>query len=137
MRHIAAVAILVASLACFSAYADRSDEYSGNGMDGMASWYSRKDRGVRRTTANMEKFCDRKDTCAIWGLPYNTLVKVTNMLNGKSVVVRVNDRGPAKRYVRKGRVIDLTRGAFMKIADPGDGLIPVRICALRSAGAPR
>jgi len=113
-----------------------SDELKPNGkapLTGLASWYSKRDRGIRKTTANNEAFCDRKNTCAIWGLPFNSLVRVTNLANGKSVVVRVNDRGPAKRLVRKGRVIDLTKGAFLKIADPGDGLIPITICALEES----
>ena len=116
-------------------WAVRADERLPNGKNhimGMASWYSRTDRGIRKTTANMETFCDRNHTCAIWGLPFNTLVKVTNLLNGKSVVVRVNDRGPAKHLVRKGRVIDLTRSAFSKIAASGNGLIPIKITLARN-----
>jgi rare lipoprotein A len=125
---LALSSILSHGLAC----ADGLNTNGKNHVTGIASWYSRADLGIRRTTANNETFCDRKNTCAIWGLPFNTLVRVTNMVNGKSVVVRVNDRGPAKRLVRKGRVIDLTRAAFLKIADPGDGLIPITLCALRS-----
>jgi rare lipoprotein A len=108
-------------------WADGVSKEGNTVATGTASWYSRKDPGVKKTTANMEKFSDGKNTCAIWNLPFNTLVKVTNLLNGKSVVVRVNDRGPAKKLVREGRIIDLTRGAFSSIAEPGDGLIPIRI----------
>ena len=52
-------------------------------------------------------------------LPFGTLVRVTNNKNGKSVTVRVNDRGP---YV-KGRTFDLSRGAFIKIAPQSQGVL--------------
>jgi len=91
---------------------------------GMASWYSERDTGILATTANMERFNERERTCAIWDIPFNTILKVTNLENNKSVYVRVNDRGPAKRL---NRAIDLTKGAFSDIADLKDGLISVSI----------
>lgn len=75
----------------------------------------------------MEVFNDRDLTCAMWGAPFNQTVKVTNRSNGKSVIVRVNDRGPHFRYFRKGRVIDLTKAAFAKIASLDNGLIDVEV----------
>jgi rare lipoprotein A len=98
--------------------------------EGTASWYSERDAGILKTTANRETFDDGKLTCAIWDLPFNTLLKVTNLENGKFVVVRVNDRGPAKRLVKQGRIIDLTREAFSRIADLDKGLIPVKLSIL-------
>ena len=94
---------------------------------GTASWYSEDDPGILKTTANMETFDDSSLTCAMWDIPFNTYLKVTNLGNGKSVVVRVNDRGPAKRFVQQGRIIVLTKTAFSKIADLDQGLIKVRI----------
>ena len=94
---------------------------------GEASWYSELDSGILLTTANMEIFSDKKLTCAIWGVPFNTLIKVTNVENGKSITVRVNDRGPAKRLVRDGRVIDLTKSAFSRLADTAKGLVRVEL----------
>ena len=96
-------------------------------FDGMASWYSENDPEILKTTANMERFSDEKLTCAMWGLAFNTILKVTNTGNGKSVFVRINDRGPAKRLVQKGRIVDLTKSAFAKIADLEKGLIHVKI----------
>ena len=96
-------------------------------MSGEASWYSQTDPGVLLTTANMEIFNDRELTCAIWGVPFGTLIRVTNIANGKSVIVRVNDRGPAKRLVRSGRVIDLTKSAFRNLSDIDRGLIKVKL----------
>ena len=94
---------------------------------GQASWYSQQSPGVRKHTANMEIFNDRELTCAMWGVPFNQKIKVTNLENGKSVIVRVNDRGPHKRYVRKGRVIDLSKAAFQSIAGLKQGLVKVQL----------
>ncbi|MCX5692832.1 MAG: septal ring lytic transglycosylase RlpA family protein [Candidatus Omnitrophica bacterium] len=93
-------------------------------IKGKASWYSQKDPGILLTTANMETFNDSQLTCAMWDLPFNTILKVTNMENDKSVIVRVNDRGPAKRL---NRAIDLTKTAFSKIADLEKGLAEVSV----------
>jgi len=93
-------------------------------IKGKASWYSQNDPGILLTTANMEKFDDSELTCAIWDLPFNTILKVTNLENGKSVLVRVNDRGPARRL---NRAIDLTKQAFSKIADLEKGLADVSV----------
>lgn len=98
---------------------------TGKSINGLASWYSDKDPGIKKTTANMEHFDDRLYTCAMWGIPFNTMVKVTNQENGRSVIVRVNDRGPAKKLVKKGRVIDLTRSAFSRISPLNQGIIKV------------
>ncbi len=94
---------------------------------GRASWYSRYDAGINRRTANNEIFDDRDMTCAMWDVPFNQKLRVTNLDNGKSVIVRVNDRGPHKRFVRKGRIVDLTKSAFKRIAGPKNGLVSVQV----------
>jgi len=96
-------------------------------VEGHASWYSRFDPGVNKRTANNEQFNDQAMTAAMWGVCFGTKLRVTNLRNGKSVVVRVNDRGPHRRYVREGRVIDLTKAAFRQISSHDRGLIPVRV----------
>ncbi len=96
-------------------------------LEGLSSWYSESDPGILSTTANMEKFDEDGMTCAIWGVPFNTIVEVANMKNGRIVNVRVNDRGPAKRLCKEGRVIDLTKGAFKKIGSLDGGLTKVRV----------
>jgi len=101
-------------------------------MLGVASWYSEFSPGIRETTANMEKFDHNKLTCASWDYPFDTVLEVINIDNGKKVLVRVNDRGPAKRLYRKGRIIDLTKKAFQNIADLDKGLIKVKVRAIRS-----
>src|SRR5918995_7022236 len=74
-------------------------------LSGTASWYGPGFHG--RTTANGERYNMYELTAAHRSLPFGTKVRVTNRMNGKSVVVRINDRGP----YGGGRVIDLSRGA--------------------------
>lgn len=74
-----------------------------------ASYYHDKFNG--RKTANGEIFDNNKITAAHKSLPFGTVVRVTNLSNGKSVDVRINDRGP---YI-KGRHIDLSKAAFKEI----------------------
>lgn len=95
--------------------------------EGKASWYSRKSPGIKRTTANMEIFDDEAFTCAMWGAKFNQKLRVTNKANGKSIIVRVNDRGPHKRYVTRGRIIDLTERAFKHLSPTKKGLIDVQV----------
>ena len=99
----------------------------GQPLQGLASWYSESDPGILKNTANMEIFDDQQLTCAMWDIPFNTLIRVTNLSNGKSVVVRVNDRGPARRLVSQGRIIDLSKAAFAEIADLDKGLIEIEL----------
>ncbi|EAU42648.1 rare lipoprotein A [Fulvimarina pelagi HTCC2506] len=88
---------------------------------GHASYYGKRFHG--RTTANGETFNMNAMTAAHKTLPFGTKVKVTNRNNGKSVVVRINDRGP---FVG-GRVIDLSRGAAAKIGMINSGTADVSI----------
>lgn len=88
---------------------------------GQASYYGKKFQG--RSTASGERFNYHKLTAAHPSLPFGTKVKVTNLRTRKSVIVRINDRGPFK----KSRIIDLSRGAFSKIASIGTGTIRVKL----------
>jgi rare lipoprotein A (peptidoglycan hydrolase) len=90
-------------------------------QEGMAAWYGTKFNG--RKTASGERFNMQKCTAAHRTLPFNSLVKVTNLKNKASVVVRINDRGP---FV-KSRIIDLSRAAARKIGLDKTGTAPVRI----------
>ncbi len=76
-----------------------------------------------RKTASGERFDNYSMTAAHRSLPFGTKVKVTNIRNGKSVNVIINDRGP---YV-KGRIIDLTRAAFAKIEKVDKGITKVEL----------
>jgi rare lipoprotein A len=98
---------------------------SGYKTSGKASYYADKFQG--RKTASGERYDQNAKTAAHRTLPFGTKVKVTNVKNGRSVVVRINDRGP---FV-KGRIIDLSRSAFARIGDPRAGVIRVKIEVLR------
>ena len=88
---------------------------------GKASYYADKFYG--RKTANGEVFKQRKKTAAHKTLPFGTKVTVTNLTNGRSVKVRINDRGP---FV-KGRMIDLSKKAAKKIDMVNAGVVNVQI----------
>jgi len=88
---------------------------------GIASWYGPGFAG--RLTANGEVFDPSQLTAAHKELPFNSLVTVTNLHNGRSVVVRINDRGPFK----PGRIIDLSRAGAEAIGMIGSGTAPVSI----------
>ena len=88
---------------------------------GIASWYGSAFHG--RRTASGERFNQYALTAAHRTLQFGTRVKVTNLRNGRSVIVRINDRGP---YVR-GRIIDLSRGAARIIGLVRSGTGSVRI----------
>ena len=77
--------------------------------------------------ANGEIFDDTRITCAAWDYQFGTILKVTNLANGKSVLVEVTDRGPAKRLYKKGRIVDLSKGAFREIASLERGIIEVTV----------
>ena len=87
---------------------------------GEASRYAKRFQG--KSTANGEKFDQKKLTAAHPALPLGTKAKVTNLENGKSVDVRINDRGP---YV-KGRDIDLSPSAAKELEITKDGIAPVK-----------
>ena len=90
-----------------------------NSIGGMASWYGPYFHG--RQTANGEIFDQEELTAAHPTLPLGTFLKVTNRLNGKSIVVRVNDRGP---YF-DNRVLDLSRRAASIINSEDRGVVPI------------
>ena len=97
--------------------------------DGLASYYAHRYHG--RRTASGERFDMRKMTAAHRTLPFGTRVRVTSVANGRSVVVRVNDRGP---FVA-GRVIDLSLAAARQLDMVRAGVTPVRVEVLGTQGA--
>lgn len=100
-------------------------------LTGYASWYGPKFQG--RRTANGEIYDMNKMTAAHNTLPFGTIVRVTNIRNGKSVVVRINDRGPFK----KNRVIDLSYKAAKKLGMIRMGTAPVKITILKLGNGKR
>jgi peptidoglycan lytic transglycosylase len=88
---------------------------------GEASWYGPTFHG--KTTANGERYNMLGMTAAHRTLPFNTLVRVTNLANGFSAVVRINDRGP----FLKGRILDLSYKAARALGANSPGVIRVRL----------
>ena len=101
---------------------------------GQASYYGERWNG--RTTANMEIYdCDLL-TCASPTLPFNTIIKVTNIDTEEFIIIRVNDRGPYKMDLKgkvlrplephPKRVLDLSRESFKSIGDLEEGIINIK-----------
>ncbi|SCY53534.1 rare lipoprotein A [Microvirga guangxiensis] len=112
---LSAIAILPASMA-----QAQPKETSGKVIqNGRASWYGPGFHG--RKTASGERFNTNELTAAHRTLPFGTKVRVVNKKTGKSVVVRINDRGP---YAH-GRVIDLSRASAQAIGITGVGSVTV------------
>lgn len=88
---------------------------------GKASFYSKRASGTR--TANGDRLHHDSLTCAHRTYPFGTLLKVTNLSNGKEVIVRVNDRGPFGR----GRIIDLSWGAAKELDMIAQGVTTVQV----------
>jgi rare lipoprotein A len=93
----------------------------GETFDGRASWYGPNFHGKK--TSNGETYDMHDMTAAHKTLPMNTIVRATNKRNGKSVVVRVNDRGP---FV-ESRIIDLSKEAARRLDMIGSGTTPIHL----------
>lgn len=120
--RIVAVAVLLMLIVLLAGCSSTpSSSAAAHNETGQASYYGQEFQG--RATASGERFDQSKLTAAHRSLPFGTRVRVTNPQNGKTVVVRVNDRGP---FV-KGRIIDLSSSAFRSIAGLNAGVVAVRI----------
>ena len=93
---------------------------------GLASWSGKQGQG--RVTASGEKYDFRAMTCAHKTLPFDTVLRVTNLANTTMVLVRVNDRGPFK--YGDGRIIDLSWNAAKKLGMLTQGVTRVRVEAV-------
>ncbi|SDN35391.1 rare lipoprotein A [Pseudomonas arsenicoxydans] len=120
-RLLSACALLSLLAGCAS-----NDIIDPHGYDktGVASYYGAKHQGKR--TASGERFNKNSLTAAHRQLPFGTRVKVTNLNNDKSCVVRINDRGPHAR----GRLIDVSHEAAERLGMLGSGTARVRVQAL-------
>ena len=120
-RLLSACALLSLLAGCAS-----TDAIDPHGYDktGVASYYGAKHHGKR--TASGERFNKNSLTAAHRQLPFGTRVKITNLNNDRSCVVRVNDRGPYSR----GRLIDVSREAAEQLGMLRSGTAKVRVQAL-------
>ena len=105
MKNIALIALLLSTPA----------------IANYATWYGNQSHG--RLTASGERFNQHAMTCASNKHKLGTRLKVTNTANGKSVICRVNDTGK----LGKGVVVDLSKGAFAKIAPLSQGKVKVKV----------
>lgn len=126
-RRTPGIALALAALIALAAAAPTgggpgfSDTLPGWTQQGRVSWYGPGFHG--RITANGEVFDTHALTMAHRSLAFGSEVRVTNLTNGRTVVVRVNDRGP---YVR-GRIADLSQAAARELGFVDDGVVPARI----------
>ncbi|HUS33065.1 MAG TPA: septal ring lytic transglycosylase RlpA family protein [Kofleriaceae bacterium] len=95
-------------------------------QEGYATWYGGSLHGG--PTASGERFNKNAMTAAHRTLPLQTRVRVTNKRNGRSVVVRINDRGP---YGNKSRIIDMSEASARVLGMIEAGVVPVRIEVIR------
>jgi rare lipoprotein A len=86
-----------------------------------ASWYGPRFHG--KATANGEQYNQMALTAAHKFLPFGTILQITNLKNGKSVIVRINDRGP---YI-EGRDLDLSKGTALALGVAGKGITRVKV----------
>jgi rare lipoprotein A len=100
---------------------ESADKWIGYTENGEASFYA--DKHENRKTASGERYNHDLKTAAHRTIPLGSTINVTNIANGKSVVAKVNDRGP----FAQGRIVDLSKSAFSSIADTASGVITVQI----------
>ncbi len=90
-------------------------------QEGMASYYANEFEG--RTTASGERFSHKKATCSHMSIPFGALIKITNLENNTTAIVRVNDRGP---FV-PDRIVDVSQSVAERLGMIGKGTVKVRI----------
>ncbi len=111
------LAIMIISV--FGIYSFKTNTNKADVKTGFASYYHSKFNG--RKTASGEIFSNSKMTAANKNLPFGTLVKVTNLKTNKSVIVKINDRGP----YHSSRAMDLSQTAFDEIGNINRGTMPI------------
>jgi len=135
LRHLknvvkAAVFVIVALIIVFVVVARARAET----LIGEASYYTyescKKEGASGIFTASGERFNENDYTAALWNCPFGAIYRVTNLLTGAWVEIRINDRGPSKRLVKKGRIIDLSKKAMQTLCGVDglkQGIIKVKI----------
>lgn len=114
-RGILVIIMMISTLGIFSFKNNATDAKKTS----FASYYHDKFNG--RKTASGEIFSNTKFTAAHRTLPFGTVIEVTNLRTGKSVVVEINDRGP----FHSARVLDLSKAAYKSIGNLAKGTMPV------------
>ena len=123
LRKVIFLWFLCLAFICNSCHAEPTDL--------TASWYSSESCQREGTsgilTASGERFDENALTCAMRSRDFGRFYKITNLVNGKSVIVKHTDFGPNKKLWKKGRIVDLSKAAFEKISDLKTGVINVKV----------
>ena len=135
LKSVSWVLVLATFFCCSIVAAQHKSRYEKKGGElskgdtrfGVASFYADKFNG--RPTASGEIFSQDKLTCACNVLPLGTLVRVTNLMNGKSVEVVVNDR----LHPKMRRLVDLSKKAAKKLGFTASGLVKVKVEVIQKA----
>jgi rare lipoprotein A len=142
-RLMTGMVVLLASSACaprhpapasVPASAAPADLAVPHEQDGYATYVARSFHGKR--TASGETFDERRLVAAHRTLPFGSIVRVTNVQNGRTVTVRIVDRGPYGRNYREGTIVDLSRAAARRLRMLRDGQIRARVEVLRLGDRP-
>jgi rare lipoprotein A len=131
LRSTKATSIIFITVLLMYSCSSLPKKESSNVLTGLASWYGPNFHG--KTTSSREIYNMYDMTAAHRSLPFGTYVMVTNMNNGKSIKVKINDRGP---FV-EGRIIDLSFAAAQVLDAVGPGVIPVKIEILEYESPPK
>ena len=118
-------ALVVLMLSDGQSPASASSSSTAEAQFGLASWYGPGFHGEE--TASGEIFDQQEMVAAHRWLPFGTVIRVTNLENGRRVTLRVIDRGPYGRNFRRGTVVDVSRGAARRLGFTRKGLVRVRL----------
>ena len=135
LKSVSCLLILATFFCCSFVAAQHKSQFEKKGEElslgdirfGVASFYADKFNG--RPTASGEIFSQDKLTCACNVLPLGTLIRVTNLMNGKSVEVVVNDR----LHPKMRRLVDLSKKAAKKLGFTASGLVKVKVEVIQKA----
>ena len=129
-RRLGLVIVLLAVMALAVVSARPTTAPVSRTQTGLASYYGPGFHGEE--TASGEIFNQNEMVAAHRTLPLGTVVRVTNLENGRRVVLRVIDRGPYGKNYRKGTIIDVSKGAARRLRFISDGLVKVKVEVLRT-----
>jgi rare lipoprotein A len=128
-RRLGLIALLFSVMAFAALSARPASAPYRSSQTGLASYYGPGFHGEE--TASGEIFDQNEMVAAHRSLPLGTVVRVTNLENGRRVVLRVIDRGPYGKNSRKGTIIDVSKGAARRLRFIRDGLVKVKVEVLR------
>ena len=129
-HRLGLIAVLLSVLALAALSARPASAPSPRSQTGLASYYGPGFHGDE--TASGEIFDQNEMVAAHRTLPLGSVVRVTNLENGRRVVLRVIDRGPYGKNYRKGTIIDVSKGAARRLRFIRDGLVKVKVEVLKT-----